>query len=82
MPGTAHELDVKVKEVVPGIARLLLPKAAVIPAGKPFTDKSALAPDEPQAPGLPMVMIVAAVVVFGAMLISFKVAVAGAIARL
>ncbi len=82
MPTTAQDEDVNVSEVLPGMARLLLPKTAVTPLGNPFTDSKALLPAEPQAPGLPIVTVVAAVSTLGAIPISFTVAKAGAKARL
>ena len=82
MPGTAHELDVNVNVVLPGIGILLLPNAAVTPLGKPLTESRAVLPLAEQEPGLPIVTLVVAVSVLGATLISFTVPVVGATARL
>ena len=71
-----------VKVVEPGIDILLLPNAADTPVGRPLTDSSAVAPLLAQLPGLPIVTVVAAVKVLGAMLISFTVSAVGDTARL
>jgi hypothetical protein len=79
VPGTAHDEEVNVRLVEPGILILLLPKVAVTPVGNPLTDIKAVEPLEAQVPGLPIVTVVEAVSVFGEIPISFTVPVEGEI---
>ena len=72
----------KVRLVLPGIPKLLLPKEAVTPTGRLLTERNAVLPELPQAPGLLMVMVVPVVNTFGAMPISFTVPAIGLMERL
>ena len=63
---TAHEEEVKVREVLPGMVSVFVPKAPVTPLGKPASVNNAVVVRAAHAPGLPIVTVVVAVNLLGA----------------